>query len=62
MRTVRVIGLGLMGTNLGLKLSSQGIKVYGEDTSEVSLNRALSLGFEKTILMKLLISLFLQCQ
>jgi len=36
-----------MGTNLGLKLSSQGIKVYGEDTSEVSLNRALSLGFEE---------------
>ena len=47
MRTVRVIGLGLMGTNLGLKLLSQGIKVYGEDTSEVSLNRALSLGFEE---------------
>ena len=46
MRTVRVIGLGLMGTNLGLKLLSQGVKVYGEDTNELSLNRALHLGFE----------------
>ena len=35
-----------MGTNLGLKLLSQGVKVYGEDTNELSLNRALHLGFE----------------
>lgn len=46
MKSVRVIGLGLMGTNLGLKLLTQGIKVYGNDTDEESVNRASSLGFD----------------
>ena len=44
MNTVRVVGLGLMGTNLGLNLLNKGIKVYGEDTSTASLERALELG------------------
>jgi Prephenate dehydrogenase len=45
MKSVRVYGLGLMGTNLGLKLLSEGIKVYGEDVNTKSLERASNLGF-----------------
>ncbi|MDA9173705.1 prephenate dehydrogenase [Acidimicrobiia bacterium] len=44
MKSVRVYGLGLMGTNLGLKLLSKGIKVYGEDVNTESLERASNLG------------------
>ena len=44
MKSVRVYGLGLMGTNLGLKLLSQGVTVYGEDVDKESLDRASSLG------------------
>jgi|TARA_B110000263_G_scaffold128033_1_gene111409 prephenate dehydrogenase len=46
MKSVRVLGLGLMGTNLGLKLLSEGITVYGEDVDAESLNRASSLGID----------------
>ena len=44
MKSVRVYGLGLMGTNLGLKLLSKGVTVYGEDVNSESLHRASSLG------------------
>ena len=44
MKSARVYGLGLMGTNLGLKLLSKGVTVYGEDVDKESLDRASSLG------------------
>jgi prephenate dehydrogenase len=44
MKSARVYGLGLMGTNLGLKLLSKGVTVYGEDVDQESLDRASSLG------------------
>ena len=40
MKSARVYGLGLMGTNLGLKLLSKGVTVYGEDVDRESLDRA----------------------
>ena len=46
MKNVRIIGLGLMGTNLGLNLISKGIKVYGEDVNDDSNNRANKLGID----------------
>jgi len=42
--SVLIVGLGLMGSNLGLKLRSQGIKVYGEDTDLEAYSRALNSG------------------
>ena len=46
MKSARVYGLGLMGTNLGLKLLSKGVTVYGEDVDRESLDRASSLGIK----------------
>ena len=46
MKNVRIIGLGLMGTNLGLNLISKGIKVYGEDVNDYANNRASKLGID----------------
>ena len=46
MKNVRIIGLGLMGTNLGINLISKGIKVYGDDINEFANNRAKKLGIE----------------
>ena len=40
MKNVRIIGLGLMGTNLGINLISKVIKVYGEDFNDYAYNRA----------------------
>ena len=42
--SVLIVGLGLMGSNLGLKLRSKGIKVYGEDTDQEAYTRALNSG------------------
>ena len=42
--SVLIVGLGLMGSNLGLKLRSKGIKVYGEDTDQEAYIRALNSG------------------
>ena len=41
---VLIIGLGLMGSNLGLKLKSQGIKVYGEDVDSDAYESASNSG------------------
>ena len=41
---VLIIGLGLMGSNLGLKLKSQGIEVYGEDVDSGAYERAINSG------------------
>ena len=46
MKNVRIIGLGLMGTNLGINLISKGIKVYGEDVNDYANNRANKLGID----------------
>ena len=46
MKNVRIIGLGLMGTNLGINLISKGIKVYGEDVNDYANNRASKLGID----------------
>ena len=46
MKSARLYGLGLMGTNLGLKLLSKGVTVYGEDVDRESLDRASSLGIK----------------
>ena len=49
LRSVLIVGLGLMGSNLGLKLRSQGIKVYGEEIDENAHARAINSGvIEKT--------------
>ncbi|RZP25464.1 MAG: prephenate dehydrogenase [Candidatus Actinomarinales bacterium] len=44
LRSVLIVGLGLMGSNLGLKLRSQGIKVYGEEIDENAHARAINSG------------------
>ena len=41
---IHIIGLGLMGTNLGIKLVNSGIKVSGSDISEKNVGRAKDLG------------------
>ena len=46
MKSVRIIGLGLMGTNLGLNLISKGIKVYGDDINDFAIKRAEKLGID----------------
>ncbi len=46
MKSVRIIGLGLMGTNLGLNLISKGIKVYGDDINDYAIKRAEQLGID----------------
>ena len=40
--TVLIVGLGLMGSNLGLKLRSQGVKVYGKDRNKKAYTKALN--------------------
>ena len=37
---VHIIGMGLMGTNLGIKLVKKGLQVSGEDISQSTLERA----------------------
>ena len=37
---VHIIGMGLMGTNLGIKLVEKGLQVSGDDTSKSNLDRA----------------------
>ena len=37
---VHIIGMGLMGTNLGIKLVEKGLQVSGDDTSQSNLDRA----------------------
>ncbi len=44
MKSVRIIGLGLMGTNLGINLVGKGIKVYGDDINDFAIKRAAKLG------------------
>jgi len=44
LNSVLIVGLGLMGSNLGLKLRSQGIKVYGKDKDGKAYSRALNSG------------------
>ena len=44
LNSVLIVGLGLMESNLGLKLRSQGIKVYGKDKDEKAYSRALNSG------------------
>ena len=45
-KNVRIIGLGLMGTNLGINLISKGIKVYGEDVNDFAIKRAQEFGID----------------
>ena len=44
LKKVHIIGLGLMGTNLGIKLVNSRIKVSGSDISEKNVGRAKELG------------------
>ena len=46
MKSVRIIGLGLMGTNLGVNLIGKGIKVYGDDINDFAIKRADKLGID----------------
>ena len=46
MKNIRIIGLGLMGTNLGINLISKGIKVYGYDVNDFANKRANKLGID----------------
>ena len=46
MKSVRIIGLGLMGTNLGVNLISKSIKVYGDDINDFAIKRAEKLGID----------------
>ena len=42
--SVLVVGLGLMGSNLALKLRSQGLQVYGEDVNQDACLNAINMG------------------
>ncbi len=42
--SVLVVGLGLMGSNLALKLRSQGLQVYGEDVNQDAYLNAINTG------------------
>ena len=42
--SVLVVGLGLMGSNLALKLRSQGLQVYGEDVNQDAYLNAITMG------------------
>ncbi len=42
--SVLVVGLGLMGSNLALKLRSQGLQVYGEDVNQDTYLNAINMG------------------
>ena len=44
LNNVHIIGLGLMGTNLGINLVNSGVNVSGYDTNIVSIERAEKLG------------------
>ena len=46
MKSVRIIGLGLMGTNLGVNLIGKGVKVYGDDINDFAIKRADKLGID----------------
>ena len=48
MKSARILGLGLMGTNLGLKLLREGVYVNGVDINPTSVERASSLGINTT--------------
>ena len=54
LKKIHIIGLGLMGTNLGIKLVNSGIEVSGSDILEKNVRRAkklsaLSLDHEESI-------------
>ena len=40
LKTIHIIGLGLMGTNLGIKLVNCGFEVSGSDVLEENVRRA----------------------
>ncbi len=42
--SILVVGLGLMGSNLALKLRSQGLQVYGEDVNQDAYLNAINMG------------------
>ena len=44
LKRVHIIGLGLMGTNLGIKLVNGGVQVSGDDILEKNIIRAKELG------------------
>ena len=46
MKSVRIVGLGLMGTNLGVNLIGKGVKVYGDDINDFAIKRADKLGID----------------
>ena len=50
LKKVHIIGLGLMGTNLGIKLVNSGIQVSGSDISENNVRRAKELGLFRWII------------
>ena len=43
---VKIIGLGLMGANLGINLKSKGIDVFGQDVDKEAENRAEKFGID----------------
>lgn len=43
---VKIIGLGLMGANLGINLKSKGIDVFGQDVDKEAENRAEKYGID----------------
>ena len=43
LKTIHIIGLGLMGTNLGIKLVNSGFEVSGSDVLEKNVRRAKEL-------------------
>ena len=43
LETIHIIGLGLMGTNLGIKLVNSGFEVSGSDVLEENVSRAKEL-------------------
>ena len=54
LKTIHIIGLGLMGTNLGIKLVNSGFEVSGSDVLEENVRRAkelsaISLDHEESI-------------
>ena len=46
LNNVHIIGLGLMGTNLGINLVNLGVNVSGYDTNIDSIERAEKLGID----------------
>jgi len=49
-KNVKIIGLGLMGANLGINLKSKGIDVFGQDVDKEAENRAEKFGIDITLI------------